>query len=240
MLNGARVDIEVVRQMPLFQRLAETTLQSVADAGRLGSFPRGECILGRGDSLEGFFVVCDGSLKVYMLSCAGSERILRVLQPGDSFGEDIMFNAFPSPVFVDALAAAHLAFFPREAVTAALQDDAAFSTSMFHNMSRLIGELIRDIEACCLMTAQQRTIAYLLRETESGGNISDRLELPASKWIVASMLNLSPETFSRELHRLQGLGLIRIVRRLILIRERAGLLDMASGQAAADQSAANA
>ena len=43
------------------------------------------------------------------------------------------------------------------------------------------------------------------------------------------MLNMSAETFSRELHRLQGQGLIEIDRRTIYLRDKPALLDMTEG-----------
>ena len=57
----------------------------------------------------------------------------------------------------------------------------------------------------------------------------DALTLPAPKAVIASMLNMSSETFSRELHRLKDRGLIEINRRTIYLRDREGLLAIAHG-----------
>ena len=197
------------------------------DRGEHGD--RGQRVVQRGDYLEGMYSVLEGRLKLYMLSCGGDERILRIMVDGDTFGEAIMFNQMPSPVFVDAIAAARLAYFPREVITDALIANPAFTTTMLHSMSALMRNLIQDLETCCLQNALQRTVSYLLREAKKTSPPYIALTLPAPKAVVASMLNMSAETFSRELHRLKDQGLIEIDRRTIYLRNKPALLDMIQG-----------
>lgn len=223
------LDADVLSQIPLFSGLRFDSVEQIASVGSVVSFPRASRVLNRGDVLDGFYVVIQGHLKLFMLSCDGAERVLRVLEPGHSFGEAMMFNGFPSPVFVESLSTAELAYFPGDKVSTILTANADFGAAMLRSMSSLLRELIHDLEACCLMNARQRTIAYLLRAAEADGQPQSRIHLPATKWIVASTLDLSPETFSRELHRLQDEGLIEINRRTIFFRNRAGLIEAIGG-----------
>jgi CRP-like cAMP-binding protein len=85
-------------------------------------------------------------------------------------------------------------------------------------------ELIGDIEACCLLNARQRVVGYLLQQAEKDPSNLDRVTLPGPKAMVASLLNLSAETFSRELHALEHAGLLEIDRRRLRLRDRAALL----------------
>ena len=210
---------------PLFESLDEAGLAEIARGGWMVEERRATRLLARGDLLDGLFIVIEGRLKLYMLSCNGDERVLRVLQPGDSFGEAIMFNQLPSPVFVDTLSQVRLAYFPRDVISAALTANPDFTTAMLASMSALMRNLIQDLETCCMQNAMQRTVNYLLREI---GN-ARVLTLPAPKAVVASTLNLSAETFSRELHRLQDGGFIEIDRRTIYLRDREGLTALAEG-----------
>ena len=92
-----------------------------------------------------------------------------------------------------------------------------------------MAQLITDLETCCLQSALQRTINYLLRGAEAGPPPHVEVHLPAPKAVVASTLNISAETFSRELHRLKDQGLIEINRRTIYLRDRDGLYAAAAG-----------
>lgn len=221
--TGISVDESRLRAMPMFEDLAAESITDIAAGGWLIEHPRGTRVLSRGDSLDGLYTVFEGRLKLYLLSCNGDERVLRVLQPGDSFGEAIMFNRFPSPVFVETLSAAQLAYFPRELVADVLAAHPDFTQAMLRGMSGLLRELISDLETCCLQTARQRTVGYLLRVAESAASGVERVQLPAAKAVVASTLNISAETFSRELHRLQQRGLIEIDKRVIYVRDPEGL-----------------
>jgi CRP-like cAMP-binding protein len=223
------VELDQLGEVPLFAQLDRNTVAQVARGSWTVEHGRSARILGRGDHLDGMYSVFEGRLKLYMLSCNGDERVLRVLQPGDSFGEAIMFNAIPSPVFVETLSPVRLGYFPREVIIDALAGDPDFMVSMLRGMSAMMRELIHDLETCCLQSAVQRTVSYLLRGAESASASNDTIHLPAPKAVVASTLNISAETFSRELHRLQDEGYIEIERRTIRLRDRAGLLALIDG-----------
>ena len=223
------VDVDQLIDQPLFAQLDAHRIDEIARGGWLVREKRGVRIIGRGDNLDGMFLVTEGNLKLYMLSCNGDERVLRVLQPGDSFGEVIMFNQLPSPVYVDTLSPVSLAYFPSDVINSALVSDPRFTATMLRSMSALMRNMITDLETCCLQSALQRTASYLLRSAEASLPPHDKIRLPAPKAVVASTLNISAETFSRELHRLRGLGLIQIAKRTIHLCDRDSLVRIAEG-----------
>jgi CRP-like cAMP-binding protein len=213
---------------PLFAHLDQRGVSAIARGGWSVEVRRGDRVLARGELLDGLYLVIEGRLKLYMLSCNGDERVLRVMQPGDSFGEALMFNAMPSPVFVDALSASVLAFLPRDTIESALARDPDFTTAMLRSMSVLMRHLIGDLEACCLQSAAQRIAGYLLREFDTAP--AGVIELPAAKAVVASSLNVSAETFSRELHQLREAAVIAVDRRRLTLLDRVGLAALAEGR----------
>ncbi len=58
---------------------------------------------------------------------------------------------------------------------------------------------------------------------ESGANLCAEVVLPAGKAVVASRLNLTPETFSRELRNLSRDGVISVERCTVLVHDTANL-----------------
>lgn len=187
--NRIPVDVNVMLDQPLFSELDEPRIREIARGGWIVRAKRGTRILGRGEILEGMYLVTEGNLKLYMLSCGGDERVLRVLQPGDSFGEVLMFNMLPSPVYVDTLAQASLAFFPRDVINAALTRDPDFTATMLRSMSAMMRNLIVDLETCCLQNAQQRTANYLLRAAREARHHTTRSDCRRQKqsWRVRSI-----------------------------------------------------
>jgi len=72
---------------------------------------------------------------------------------------------------------------------------------------RLLG-FIRNVERYSLQNSTQRVIDYLLQLSAFQGSNNIHLEL--KKHLVASLLNLSPETLSRVLHQLMNKQLIKV------------------------------
>jgi CRP-like cAMP-binding protein len=67
-------------------------------------------------------------------------------------------------------------------------------------------------------------VDYLLMiAREQAGDGQDQLLLPAGKGVIASLLDITPETFSRELNRLAGQGLIEVSRNHIRLLDRQGM-----------------
>lgn len=232
--TGIPIDVDQMIEQPLFTGMDGPRLASIAKGGWIVEEGRGARILSRGEHLDGLYTVFEGRLKLYMLSCNGDERVLRVLLPGDNFGEAIMFNEIPSPVFVEALSPVRLGYFPRQVVSAALASDPGFTESMLKSMSALMRQLIQDLETCCMQNALQRTASYLLHQADAAGPPHERVELPAPKAVIASTLNISAETFSRELHRLQDAGVIEINRRIIYLHDRGHLVAASEGNGIAE------
>jgi CRP/FNR family transcriptional regulator, dissimilatory nitrate respiration regulator len=107
----------------------------------------------------------------------------------------------------------------RERIQAAIADWPEIAGILLGLMAGDVHRLVRDLEACCLMSARQRLTEFLVKEGRSRAETCDRVVvvLPAAKAVIASSLNISAETFSRELRELADRDLVEIDRRAILI-----------------------
>jgi CRP-like cAMP-binding protein len=74
--------IELLKQVPLFQRLTDKQVQTLATEFSERSFEAGKELTAEGQGGVGFFVIDSGEAKV---TVDGEER--RTLGPGDYFGE---------------------------------------------------------------------------------------------------------------------------------------------------------
>ena len=133
-----------------------------------------------------------------------------------------MFLDRPYPVFAQALLPSELLQVDQVAVFALLEDDPSFARAMLAGMAIRLHTMVRDVESYSMRTATQRVASYLLEELDA--TPGDReLRLPASKQVIASRLNLTPETFSRTLHLLVEQGYIAMNGRDIVVLDRGGL-----------------
>jgi CRP-like cAMP-binding protein len=147
-----------------------------------------------------------------VISPAGSEKVIELVRDGMTFGEAAMFIDKPYPVTAQAVGDSKLLFIGREAILLSLEKQRDFALKMLMGISRRLHGLVHDIETYSLCSSVQRVVGYLLSEVENQrlGAVNDTLQLPASKVVVASRLNLTPETLSRAFSELTQKGLIAV------------------------------
>jgi len=191
-------------------------------------FKRGEILFSKGDPSTGFYSIVRGQIKLALPSPQGGEKVLEIMGPGQSFGEAVMFMDAPYPVFAQALSDGSGLHIAKSVLFEALAHDPRFARKMLAGMSMRLHSLIHDVEAYTLQSARQRLIAYLIERAGSENKSSAVINLSTSKTVIASRLNLTPETLSRVLHSLSEARLVQVRGRQISIPD---LKKLASGNA---------
>lgn len=207
-----KIDIPaILKRVPMFQEISLEQINQLAAATRERRLQKGEMLFQKGDPPKGFHVVVMGQVKLAFSSAQGNEKVVDILGPQQTFGEAVMFMDRPYPVFAQALADTLLLHVSRNAVFELLERDVSFARHMLAGLSMRLHSLVQDVESLSLRSSAQRLIGYLLQQcgdVDSAGSIE--CELPTSKQVIASRLNLTPETFSRILHDLTTSGLISV------------------------------
>jgi CRP/FNR family transcriptional regulator, dissimilatory nitrate respiration regulator len=217
-IRGRGTD-RLLRELPLFHRVADAELSRLAVSSHSHQLSRGEVLFRQGDAASAFYVVVDGTVKLSVLSEDGTEKVIEVIQPGESFGEAMVLLGQPFPVTASVLVSARLVAVPAEALEALLDADPMFARQMLAGLAVRLHGMVRDIEAYALRSGRQRVVSYLVERTQpgSGGPGARVVQLSASKQTIASRLNLAPETLSRVLRELGDDGLITVDGRRITI-----------------------
>lgn len=191
----------------------------IAGGCHLRTASKGRVVCEKGSVLDGFFFIIRGRIKLAVLSADGSERVIDILMPGRSFGESAALLQQPCPTHAEALGDSRLLFVECERVQQALVRWPEVAFAVLGGVARRVYELTRILEECCLHSASQRVASFLLRDASRDEIRAGpaAVELPAAKVVVASSLNLTAETFSRELHDLAREGIVEVERRTVRI-----------------------
>ena len=215
----------LIKRIPLFSELVAADLERVARYTRERNIARGEVLFQRGDQPHGFYFVVSGQVKLAFSSPQGTEKVVEIIGSMQSFGEAVMFMNKPYPVFAEALSDTLLLHISKEAVLRLLETDVTFARAMLAGLAMRLHSLIGDVESYSLRSSAQRVIGYLLQHCPHDGECEERLEftLPTSKQVIASRLNLTPETLSRIFHDLAEGGLIEVHGRQIMVPDLARL-----------------
>jgi CRP-like cAMP-binding protein len=211
--------------LPMFSDMSRDELDRIAAATVPVHAEKGETIVQCGDPCTGFHLVVYGQVKLALTSAHGVEKVIEIVNPGQSFGEALMFLDKPYIVFAQALCDTMLLHVGKQAVFEELARDPLFARRMLSGLARRVHGLVRDVESYSLRSGQERVIGYLLADVGEAGQDGKvpEVHLAPGKSVIASRLNMTPEHFSRILHELAASGLIEVRGRTIRILDPARL-----------------
>jgi CRP-like cAMP-binding protein len=221
-MHENKLDIpQILSRLPLFQKLAPEQVAALETACRERRLAKGEMLFHKGDPAKGFFVVVFGQIKLAFPSSQGNEKVVQILGPQQSFGEAVMFMDRTYPVFAEGLTDSLLLHIGSAPVFALLETDPLFARRMLAGLSTRLHSLVEDVETYSLRSSAQRVVGYLLQQcpASESGEASFAISLPTSKQVIASRLNLTPETLSRIFHDLSTNGLIGVSGKQITIND---------------------
>jgi len=222
-MHENRLDIpQILSRLPLFQELAPEQITALETACRERRLAKGEMLFQKGDPAKGFFVVVFGQIKLAFPSSQGNEKVVQILGPRQCFGEAVMFMDRPYPVFAEGLVDSLLLHIASSTVFELLERDPLFARRMLAGLSLRLHSLVHDVETYSLRSSAQRVVGYLLQhcpQQEGPCEGSFEISLPTSKQVIASRLNLTPETLSRIFHDLTSNGLIGVSGKQITIND---------------------
>ncbi|MFN3566901.1 MAG: Crp/Fnr family transcriptional regulator, partial [Burkholderiaceae bacterium] len=81
----------------------------------------------RGAPAAGMYLIVFGQIKRSFVSSTGVEKVVEILDQGQSFGEAVMFLDLPHVVTAQALADGLLLFVPKETVFESIDRDPVFA-----------------------------------------------------------------------------------------------------------------
>lgn len=217
---------DILAKLPLFRHTARPRLAELARHARTEHVPRGAAIVKRGDRVPGLMAVAYGLVKLALTG--ETEKVLRLVGPGETFGEAVLFLDKPVPVDAVALADTLIVVVPAAPLLALLDADRQFARGMLASLSQRMHELVMDFEATTQHGARERVAAYL-DSLAPPGAANAAVQLPASKTVIAARLGVTKETLSRLLRQMTDEGLISMTKRDLTLRDRERLAAAAHG-----------
>lgn len=209
--------------VPIFQGLREEERLQIAGAARSRQYKKGEFIYSAGEYSSALYVLHTGQVKLFRLNVSGREQVLRVLSPGDFFGELSLFSSRPHTDSAQALGEVGMCALDGDAFKEIMAKQPLIAFKVMDALSQRLEKADGMLEAVSLSSVTQRLAGALLEL--SGGKKA--VNLPMSKGDFASQLGMSQETLSRRLTALAEEGLLSLQgRRKIIIQDRDALEEL--------------
>ena len=207
-MNNVQI-ISYLSDSHLFSRLPSPLIQRLASTSRCLDAPRGTKLFNCYDNVRGFYLLLKGQVKLGVESFDGKEKILHLIHPSQSFGEDSLFLEKPYSIYAHATIDSKVLFITKDSFLDTIKSDAPMLMHLIAEISARNHQLIGSIASVSLESSTQRLIGYLL-QCVSESQDSECISFPADKRTVASILSFSPETLSREIKKLTKMKLIKV------------------------------
>jgi CRP/FNR family cyclic AMP-dependent transcriptional regulator len=228
-MNNNREPMEtLLRKQNLFALVGEDVIKAASLMVRTTEFGPGEHICFQGDPRSPLVLVISGQLRTSTLSEDGREIPIRVINPGQSGGEEPILRNSSIHENIAAVRESTVALFNRvHAMQLFKEPDIA--RTLNNCMALRIMHLAERQAVQGLPRADARISAVIessINNSENDG--SPLIELP-DQATIAAMAKVSRETVSRVLSSLTHRGVIAKEGRLIRIRDRIALHTLATG-----------
>lgn len=188
----------ILAQATFFQGLAPQSRAALAAVCRVREVRKRELLFHEGDRGEGLFLLASGSIRLFKIAPDGEEIVIKIVKPGESFAEVVLFEEDRYPVNAIALTACRLYVFLRQDIQNLLgnSDFRRDFIAMLMRKQRYLTERIRQLST-------QDVAARLLTFLREQYGARDLIQTTISKKDIAAAIGVTPETLSRLIPRLK-------------------------------------
>lgn len=191
------------------------------------TYKKGEFIIHPGEAPVGVFFIESGLVKAYDISKYGEENLLIIRKSQEIFPLIWALTGQERDIIYEALGPVIVWRIDREAYLKHIKDNPSTLMPMLEmtlEMYRLHSEHILNLE---YRTVRERLICFLLNTSDRFGEPMKKgrilIDVPLKQQDIASSINATRETTSRELVRLERLGLVTTTHSKITLLDPAKL-----------------
>lgn len=196
-------------------------LTDIKKLGRIQTFGKDEFLFNAADDANGFFYVQSGEVRIFRMDNQGKEVEVVRLNPGDFFGEAVVFVSDKFPAFAQAVKDTKTLFFSKKTIFQHIDNDPTIARFFISLLAKKCIVLNKRIETLELRTVRQRLAQFILSQSQE--QQSKVIVLNMKKVELARFIGTISETLSRSLKKMQEDNLIEVHGRKIRVKDSAKL-----------------
>jgi CRP/FNR family transcriptional regulator, cyclic AMP receptor protein len=221
-----------LRKIPLLAQLDDEEITLVKQEIRIRQYGKREVVLQKGGHGDGLMFLLSGQAQVMDVTEDGRAIGLRLLTPGDFFGEIALINNSTRSASVVAMTEALVGFLPAPAAMHLFSHSPSVANQMLKHLAQKIQ---RDSEIRALLSinnTSKRIYAFLVMQQTpaSEPNAPAVVENLPTHQDIANMVNTSRETVTRALLALVQQGIVQKDSHRLIIRDPDALKKLVQAQ----------
>lgn len=197
---------DFIKTLSIFKGLEPKIFESLLRNATIKKYTKGNLLFLQGEQPNRLYIILNGWVKIYKGNEYGDETILQMLTSGDMILESAVFLNAPYPLNAQVSKKAVILSLPAPIIREQVKSNNNLALNVLNGMSLHSQILIQDMESIRLKSTTERVGWFFLRLLLEQGRVIDKMELPYDKSLIASYLDMKPETFSRTLKKFKSQG----------------------------------
>lgn len=216
----------LLRSCKLFTDLDPRELAAVQQIAIRKDFAKGDILFHEGDPARGFCIVAAGTVKIFRIAPDGRERVLHVIEAGESFAEAAMFmDTYPATA--EAIAPATVVIVEKNGFKQLLARDPKLSFKIMGALVKWLNLMRNALTDQSLKDVPARFASYVLSLPVPPGQ---PITINVNKTTIAQTIGTTKETFSRLLAKLAKAKILNFRGRQLRVLNRPRLEAIATGK----------
>lgn len=191
----------LLAQSYFFGELSDESRRRLAECCGLREYRKRDVLFQEGTEGEGMYLLARGRVQLHKHAPDGSEVVIKVVRPGESFAEVVLFERSRHPVTAVALTDTHVFLFPRSRLRL-LMESATFRDEFLSVLMRRLRYLTERVLYLTACDVEDRLRRFLVEQYGEAPVVTVTL----SKRDIARAIGTTPETLSRVLWRMEREG----------------------------------
>lgn len=217
-MHNDNLQLTTLKKHALFSKLSEEELTLLLSNARSVSYGSQEVIFSQDADAQYFYFVVSGTIRLYRIAPNGNEKVIEIMEAGETFAEAVMFMDQPNyPVTAETTKKSELIMMKNSDFHSILMKRPDICLKMLGSLSMRLHLRLNELEILSLQSATDRVVHYLLSKLPNDANNGFEITLEIPKRVLASRLSMLPETFSRVLHKLTEKSIISVKSRKITV-----------------------
>lgn len=142
--------LSYLKEISPYNALSTSDLESFAGIATKRNYRKNMVIIQQGDDTGSLYILLEGEMKVYIEDDQGKELTVKILKPGDSFGELALLGDFPRVANVVAMTDCVVSTVSKDKYMAVLKEYPEISLALIKSLANMVRETTEELSSIAL------------------------------------------------------------------------------------------
>ncbi len=217
-----------LKELVLFSKMEWDEVKLICERASEKRYYKEEVIFFEDNDAENLYIVVEGRVKLTMLSPAGKEKVISILQEGDILGEMSLFDQDKHPITAEVIDEARLVILSFEDLENIIREQPGVAIKIINAMAKKTRLLTSQIRELVFQDAEGRLASLIIRFVEDFGievKSGKIIDLVLTHQEIANLMGASRVTVTKLINQFIDEEVIKLYKRKIVVTDASKLSD---------------